>query len=197
MKIKFLSLLVACTLFSAAAFCQKFNFGIKAGTDLHKIQGKSFDEEFKFGYNVGAYAEVKVKKIGIQPEIYFSQVNARTGTGISDLNPTGSTITKIKLSYLNIPILANLYFNPNVALQVGPQVGILVNQDVSLYQNGVDAFKKGDFSLVGGLQIKILKFRVFGRYVVGLNDKNDIKNTSSSEKWKSQTIHLGIGYTIL
>lgn len=180
------------------AFSQKVYLGIKAGADVHKIIGQSFDEEFKFGYHAGAFLEIKGKKIGLQPEVYFSQVNAATGKTASDINNINiNEIKKIKLSYFNIPILVNLYFNKNVALQVGPQFSALVNQDISGESNAENAFKKGDFSLVGGLQIKITRFRVYGRYVAGLNNKNDLKQAIDNSKWKSQTIHFGIGYAIL
>ena len=197
MKIRLLIAVIFFSIFTNAAFSQKtVNLGIMAGTDLHKIMGRSFDEQYKFGYHAGAFLEVKVAKIGIQPEVYFSQVNVQDGndsTRIVSLD----RITKAHLSYLNIPIMVNLYFTKAVALQLGPQFGILVNQNTSGYGNVENAFKSGDFSLAGGLNIKISKFRVYGRYVVGLNDKNDGKVATDNSKWRSQTIHLGVGYAIL
>jgi hypothetical protein len=190
--------LLLTTLFFAliahVSFSQKVNFGVKAGADLGKLKGKSFDEEFKFGFHAGAYVEVKIKKIGIQPEIYFSQINGQTRKNISSDAVLANVNTKVKLNYHNIPILFNYYFNPNVALQFGPQYGILFNENLSAVDNGENAFKKGDFSLNGGLQLKISRFRVYGRYIVGLNDLNDVTN---NEKWKNQVVHLGLGYTIL
>ncbi len=194
MKVKLLSAVIFFSLITSAAFCQKVNLGVMAGIDLNKLKGKSFDEEFKFGYHAGAFVEIKVKKIGIQPEIYFSQVNAKSRKDLNSDAVLSGVDTKIKLSYLNIPILVNFYFNPNVALQLGPQFGILFNENISAVQNGEDAFKKGDFSMAGGLQVKVSRFRVYGRYVVGLNDLNDVTN---NEKWKNQVVHLGIGYSIL
>ncbi len=77
-----------------------------------------------------------------------------------------------------------------LALQAGPQFGILMNQDKDILQNGEQAFKNGDFSMVGGLQLKLLKFRVYGRYVIGLSN---LDNIGDKDKWKSQSIQLGIG----
>jgi hypothetical protein len=57
-------------------------------------------------------------------------------------------------------------------------------------QNGEQAFKNGDFSMIGGLQLKLLKFRVYGRYVIGLSN---LDNIGDKDKWKSQSIQLGIG----
>jgi hypothetical protein len=69
-----------------------------------------------------------------------------------------------------------------------------MNNSNTLVQNGKDAFKKGDFSMVGGLQLNISKIKLYGRYVVGLSNINDIDN---QEKWKNQTIQVGIGFSIL
>ena len=57
-----------------------------------------------------------------------------------------------------------------IAIQAGPQFGVLLDQNKDLLQNGGDAFKSGDFSLVGGVQLNLLKFRIYGRYVGGLTD---------------------------
>ncbi|MEO6070272.1 MAG: outer membrane beta-barrel protein, partial [Chitinophagaceae bacterium] len=80
-----------------------------------------------------------------------------------------------------------------VTLQAGPQYGILLDQNKTLLQNGKEAFAKGDFSLAGGAQIKISKLRLSGRYVVGLNNINDI---DSKDKWKSQAIQLAVGIAL-
>ena len=84
--------------------------------------------------------------------------------------------------------LSNLF-----ALQVGPQFGILIDQNKNLVQNGQDAFKSGDFSMLGGVQLKLTKLRVYGRYAVGLSD---ISNIGNKDKWKSQSIQLGIGLAL-
>ena len=81
-----------------------------------------------------------------------------------------------------------------VTLQAGPQFGILLNQNVSLVQNGKDAFKKGNFGLAAGLQLKVLMLRIYGRYVIGLTNLNDIDN---QDKWTGQGFQIGVGFTFL
>jgi hypothetical protein len=78
-------------------------------------------------------------------------------------------------------------------LQAGPQFGILLDQNKNLLNNGGEAFKSGDFSLVGGAQIKLAGLRLTGRYLVGLNNISDI---SSQSKWKSQGFQLSAGFNI-
>ena len=195
MKFKLVSFVIIFILFAGHAICQPFKFGIKAGTDIHKITGKSFDEGFNFGYHIGAFAEVKLKsKIGIQPEVYFSQVNVKNGTTGNSLYPDFNTIIKAKLSYLNIPVLLNIRPSKHIALQAGPQFGILFNKNDGFVQNGKDAFKSGDISIAAGLQLNLLKLIVYARYVGGISNMNDI---DAKEQWKNHTIHIGVGYSIL
>ena len=177
--------------FSAISHAQKFEFGIKAGVDMHKIEGRSFDEQFAYGYQAGAFAAIPLSnRFGIQPELIFSQVNIDTANDLSspyDFN----NIDKVKLKYFKIPILLN--YNPNkfVSLQAGPQFGILMDDKSTLLENGKSAFKKGDFSMVAGLQLNISSIKIYGRYGIGLNNINDIDN---KEKWKNQNVQLGVGF---
>ena len=72
MKTKFLSLAVA-LLLSNFIFAQ-FHLGIRGGANIVKIDGKSFKEEFSYGYNVGGFAEIGLgKKFSLQPGVDFNQ----------------------------------------------------------------------------------------------------------------------------
>ena len=44
-----------------------------------------------------------------------------------------------------------------------------------------------------GAQVKIAQFRVTGRYLIGLNNINDIDN---QDKWKNQVIQLSFGVAL-
>ncbi len=172
---------------------QGFKVGIKGGADLHKVSGQAFKDQFSFGYHLGGFLDIGLsKKVGIQPEVYFSQVNVDTSSQFSSVYAFNN-IDDVKLQYINIPILLSYKPNNFVSLQAGPQFGILIDQNSNLLENGEEAFKNGDFSMVGGLQLNISKIRLYGRYVVGLSNINDIDNR---DKWKSQTVHLGVGLSL-
>lgn len=195
MKSLFLSAVVALFFFSSS-HAQGFGVGVKVGTNINKIQGQSFKDKFTYGYSAGLFADVKLSnKWSLQPEVLFNQVSADTSDRFSDLYSFNSgKVSSIKLNYLSIPLLLNYNISKGISLQAGPQYGILMSQDKNLLQNGKEAFKKGDFSLLGGLQIKLSSIRVYGRYSVGLNNINDIDNR---DQWKNQSIQLGIGLTLL
>ena len=177
---------------SSTLFSQGLTFGIKAGANMGKITGHSFKDEYKLGYHAGAFVTIGGKKWAIQPEVLFNQVNTDTATSFNQI--TGlNNIKNIKLQYLSIPIMINYNISNILALQFGPQFGILMDQDNSLVQNGKDAFKSGDFSLAAGLQLHLLKFRVYGRFVGGTTDLNNLNN---DDTWKVSAIQLGIGLAL-
>ena len=193
MKTKILTLITIAMIATTSAMAQSFKIGIKGGADINKITGKSFKDQFSFGYHLGGFAEIGLtSRFGIQPEVLFSQVSADTSSQFSELYQFNN-ISKVKLSYLNIPLLLNYMPNKIVSLQVGPQYGILIDQNQNMLKNGKDAFSKGDFSMVGGLQLNISKIKLYGRYAVGLNNINEIDNR---DKWKNQTVHIGLGLTL-
>ena len=195
MKSYFLSLaLVAISLNVANA--QSFHAGIKFGANINKLSGQSFKDEFTYGYHAGIFTEIPIsRKWTIQPEVVFSEVNKDTSSKFSQLyNLNANRASNIKFSYLTVPLILNYNITSLVSLQAGPQFGILLDQHKDLLQNGKAAFKQGDFSMVGGVQVKLSSFRLYARYVVGLNNLNDIDN---QDNWKNQSIQVGVGLSIL
>jgi hypothetical protein len=188
MKTKLLPLVIL-LLVSSSLFSQGITFGIKAGANLGKIDGHSFKDEYNLGYHVGAFATIGSGKWGIQPEVLFNQVNTDTATNFNQITQLHD-VGHIQLQYLSIPIMVNYNLSNIFAIQAGPQFGVLIDKSKNLVQNGKDAFKSGDFSLAAGLQLKVSKFRVYGRFVGGLTDLNNLDN---NDTWKVQMIQLGIG----
>lgn len=107
------------------------------------------------------------------------------------------------LTYLNIPILANLYLLPGLAVKAGVQPGFLLSAkskgkerllgdweefDVS----GTDGLKKFDFSIPLGLSYEISDFVIDARYNLGLTNIND----NDLGKAKNGVIMLTVGYKI-
>ena len=172
---------------------QSLKFGIRAGANMQKIDGMSFKDEFRYGYHAGGALEIMFSpKFGIQPEVLFNQSSTQTGysfdTLYNSINP--GMVKDIKLNYLSIPLLLNFRPVKFITLQAGPQFSVLMSQNKNLLENGKAAFKNGDFSLVGGVQLNIAMIRIYGRYGIGLSNLNDIDNR---DQWKSQTAQLGVG----
>lgn len=192
MKVK-LFIISALALSTGLTFAQGPKIGIKGGASVNKITGQSFNNQFSFGYHVGGFATIKISdKIGIQPEVLINQTNVDTSSKFSDIYAFNK-VNGVKLNQLSIPLLLNYSPNKFVSFQAGPQYSILMNKNKTFIANGKDAFKTGDFSMLGGIQLNITKIRVYARYAVGLSNLNDIDN---KEKWKSQSVQLGVGFTL-
>lgn len=183
---------------STASAQKLLRFGIKGGANLGKIDGAGYDESFKLGYHLGGFAQINlVKGFGIQPELVFSSSatevkNASEFEDVYDYNNIKET--KPKLNYLSIPVLANIDLgSPRFKLQVGPQFSIMTSKKKSVFEEGKEAFKGGDFSAVGGLWLQLPIVNVSARYIIGLSDVSDV---ASTEKWKNQAIQLGVGITL-
>jgi hypothetical protein len=192
MKTKVLPL-IAALLFSQVMFAQ-FHIGIKGGANIIKIDGKSFKDEFRFGYHLGGFMEIGLNnKWSVNPEVIFNQYSTTVDSNFKHIYQDVFKQSNVKLNYLSIPIVLNYKFIGPISLQAGPQFGILLDKNKTLLQNGSNAFKNGDFSMVAGAQVKLAALRVTGRYVVGLSNINDIDNQN---KWKSQGIQLSLGLAL-
>jgi Outer membrane protein beta-barrel domain len=196
MKTK-LFLSAAFMIIASASFAQFIKVGIKAGANVGKIDGKSFDEQFKYGYHVGGFVEIKLSdKFKIQPELLWNQVNSDTSGDFRTLYKDAlnfNTLSNVKLGYISIPVLVSYSPIKYLSFQAGPQFGILIDKNQNLLQNGKQAFKAGDFSMLGGAQLNISSLRIYGRYNIGLANINDIDN---KDKWKSQGFQVGVGVAL-
>ncbi len=179
---------------SGSLFAQGFHLGLKAGTNLSSIDGEGFSSGFKWGFTAGAFAELNINKhIGIQPEFLFNQTNTRTADNFDEVYRSfGYSDRDVYLNYLTIPILLSIRPIPLISILVGPQFGIKLSDNISTSE--LNAFKSGDFSIVGGAQVNLGGFKAGARYVLGLNNLNDI---NSNYKWTNQTIQLYIGFRLI
>lgn len=196
MKKRFLPLFIFALAISSVSFAQGgFHLGIKGGVNLYKVEGKSFKQEFQHGYNFGGFAEINFNdKWGIQPEVLWNQSNATTSDEFKDIYEEIATqVRDVKLNYLSIPLLLNYRPSKFFTFQAGPQFGILLNKDQDFVDNSKEAFRTGDFSLLGGVQLNFGGAKIGGRYVVGLTNINDIDNR---DKWKNQGFQLYAGFRL-
>jgi len=195
MKTKLLLPLLAAVLCSQVAMAQ-FHIGVRAGANINKIEGKSFKDEFKYGYLLGGFAEIGVgRKFSINPEVLFNQYTGTVSSEYKDIyeGVFNSDQSKVKINYLSIPLVLDYKLLGPIHLQAGPQFSILMNKDKNFLENGGDAFTKGDLALHGGVQLKLSALRITGRYVVGLNNINDIDN---QDRWRSQAFQVSAGFAL-
>lgn len=182
-------------LLAGTATAQHLKIGPRVGATLYKIDNVAFTDEFNWGFHAGGFIEAMwSKKWGIQPEVLFNQSNTQTATRFDQLyqsiNP--GVIKDVKLNYLSIPVLLNWRPVNFLTFQAGPQFSVLMQKDRNLLDDGKAAFTGNNVSLLGGVQLNIFQFRVYGRYGLGLSNVNNVNN---SERWNSQGIQIGAGFT--
>jgi Outer membrane protein beta-barrel domain len=163
------------------SFGQRIDIGIKGGVNFSKLEIPEISTSNKTGYHLGAYSLFKFGKLGLQPEIIFSQQGSKVDLGDWD--------TK----YINIPIILKLYLAGGFNLQAGPQFGFL--NKAELDGNSIeDDLKNADVSAGLGLGWDApmgLKFDA--RYNLGLTDNSDDPAYASI---KSQVFQLSLGFRI-
>ncbi|MBK6992551.1 MAG: PorT family protein [Chitinophagaceae bacterium] len=194
MKSKFLFLLAAIML--SNAMMAQFHIGVKGGANITKVDGESFKDQFRYGYHLGGFAEIRMgNKFVLQPEVLFNQYATKLDSSYKNVyDDVFGGNSNIKLNYLSIPIVINYkLIGSFLSLQAGPQFGILIDQSKTVLQNGGNAFKNGDLSMLAGLQFKIAALRINGRYAIGLNNISDLPDDG---KWKSQGFQLSVGLAL-
>src|SRR6187455_2816654 len=159
-----------------------FRWGFKGGLNLNKIEGQSFNNEFSYNYALGGFTQINFsRKLGIQPEINFVQTSAEQSDDITDIYDDlflGGDQKKAKLDYLKFAGLLNIDIGPSqrVKLQLGPQWGFLLDEAVDSLKSPQDVFKKGEFSVLGGIMLYFSQAQDGIRYEIGLTNVNGIDN---------------------
>lgn len=150
-----------------AAVAQETHFGLKAGVNASSVEvSNGTDYDGKAGLYAGGLAHIHITRhFALQPEIYYSM----QGGKVDDF--------KLKLNYINIPLLAQYMALDGFRLQTGPQLGILTSAktesgDVEI--NRKDAYSSTDFSWVFGVGYLFPQgIGIDGRYNLGISNIND------------------------
>lgn len=188
---KKINFVVLAILFSTSAmFAQaQFSVGIKGGLNFAKFDASQFGESVKgkTGFHGGAFALIKLSKIGIQPELIFSQQGSkvRFASGEGEGN----------FDYINIPVMLKLYTVAGINLQLGPQFGFLSKAEVD-GDNVKDSFKGSDLSLgIGAGWDLPFGLTIDARYNLGLSKIED--NDPAYEAVKNQVLQVSLGYKLI
>lgn len=160
----------------------KIDIGIKGGLNFSKLDVSNVSSSSKTGYHAGGYALFRIKKIGIQPEVIFSEQGS-----VVDLENWNS-------KYLNIPLIFKYYLLAGLNLQAGPQFGFLNKAELD-GQDVKDLLKSSDISLGLGLGWDTpFRLSFDARYNLGLSEINDVPG---SETIKNQVFQISVGISLI
>jgi hypothetical protein len=156
--------------FVQMSYAQSVQFGIKAGANYANVTGSKINTNAIINYHAGIVAKIGLTKgLSFQPELLYTTQGASYETALADY--------KNELGYIVIPAMLQIHLSKSITLDMGPQVGFLLNE-----KNNFDVQKSNTFdaSANAGLGLKITN-SIFAqaRYCVGLTKlqpNSDIKN---------------------
>lgn len=195
---KKLFLMAAVMFASVASYAQhavgSFTLQPKVGINIADLT-KADDSKVRVGLAAGAEFEYQATDmLGISFGALYSMQGAKAD---------GSDAA-IKLDYINIPILANVYVAKGFAVKLGIQPGFKVNSSMSAKANGVsasadmDGVKSFDFSIPVGVSYEFNNFVLDGRYNFGVTKwADDIKvagQTLGGVDSKHSVFQITLGY---
>jgi hypothetical protein len=177
----------ALLLFSSAHAQTEVAIGIKGGPNFATFDISDFEGSLKnrTGIHVGAFSLFKLGKIGIQPEVIYSQQGSKIRIDGQELEGN--------FQYMNIPIMLKLYTVLGLNLQVGPQFGFLSSAEID-GNNVKEIYKNSDTSLAFGVGWDLpMRLTVDARYNLGLSDIND---SSTDNTVKNQVFQISVGFKL-
>ena len=133
--------------------------------------------KMKVGFTAGAELEYQVSDIfSLSGGVMYAQEGVKFDTGV-DFKIGNKKFevkdAKTNLAYINVPVMANVYVVPGLAVKLGVQPAFAVDKD------GTDA-KGFDLAIPVGLSYEFSNVVIDGRYNWGVTkvfDKPDAKNS--------------------
>jgi opacity protein-like surface antigen len=197
---------IMCLILGSAQYAHsqaQFAIGIKAGPNFANIDTKSSASEnykSRAGFHGGAFVLIKASKIGIQPEVIFSQQGSKV--------KINSRNFESNFSYVNIPIILKLYTVAGINIQAGPQFGFVTNAETPVQdqlnpgsykmEDVKDKMKSSDFTVALGLGWDLpFGLTVDARYNMGVSKLFKDAPTQPTEDAKNQVFQLSVGYKLI
>jgi hypothetical protein len=186
---RILCALSAVVLIAGAVTAQQTHFGLKGGVNFSSVAVNGGDDyEGKTGVHLGGLAHIHISRhFAIQPELVYSMQGGQDE----------SENMKLKLNYVNIPLLAQYMTNEGFRLQTGPQLGILASAKSKfgdVEYDSDDDVSTVDFSwLFGASYLFPSGFGLDARYNLGISNISD----DESFEARNRVFQLGVFYQFM
>jgi hypothetical protein len=191
--------------------------GIKGGPTFSTVSVED-DEGADFGnltaFGIGAFLRIPAGAVAFQPELLY----VGKGSKVTEADFGGNVDLKIKLSYIEIPLLIQvpigagqgatpyIFGGASLAFETGctfSAEGDGVSLDIDCDEGDEEDLefqrKKFDYGAVIGAGLRLPAgsgaFLVEGRYTLGLADLNDL-NEDNSIKNRSAAVYVGYSLAI-
>lgn len=185
-------LLPVCLLFSGVIItnAQGIAIGARAGVNFanESISGGGFtaSPDSRTSFLLGAYAKIMFSdKMGIQPELFYSSLGAKSGSDV------------LKTNYLSLPIFFRYNVTENVHFLAGPSFSMLLSAKDESGGSSADVkdqFNTMDIGVVPGIGVDFGPFNAGIRYSIGVS--NIAKDASSGYTVKNTAFQIVAGYKL-
>ncbi|MEL1241661.1 porin family protein [Flavobacterium flavipallidum] len=206
-------------LLAAAILCFSFaNFtnaqslepsvGIKGGLNFSNLYTDDVDDNNMLtSFNAGLYLNLPISTAAsIQPEFNFS----RKGSELVYDNAFATGTTRLKLNYLEMPVLLKLNVTPNFNIHFGPYAAYLIDGKATNETNNGsfnfeenisnDDLNKWDYGLSGGIGFDFASTSLGIRYNYGLQtigkEKTFNGSTYTFPDSKNSSLSLYVGFKL-
>lgn len=150
-------------------FAMQAQFGIKGGVNFSNFRGDASDDfNVSTNWHLGVVYETEITNfLSFQPELLYSVMGAENDD------------RDYKLGYFSVPLMLKIYPTEGFNIQLGPQLGMLVNES-----DNFDAYKSEtfDFGLAAGLEFFLTNnLFIQARYYSGskrVAEHVELKNTA-------------------
>lgn len=186
------------------ANAQDIVFGLKAGLNTSNWYGANDDVSdiynTRSSVHVGALLELNInEKFSLQPEIIYNITGAKVNPIDASRDAVPSSDVLLDVQYISVPLMIQYKFKNNFQLELGPQMGFLVDALANVDGENVnikDEFEKRDLALNAGLGYKFDNGIFFNvRYVYGMSK---IARHLDNENWvKNNIFQFSTGYRFL
>jgi hypothetical protein len=146
-------LLFAFLLITIFLSAQNFNAGIRFGLCGSQVNGDRLSGFNKLGVLGGGFVNRKItEKVSLQMEIVFIQKGSRKPTDINN------TFYRMRVHYIEVPILFLYHATKKITLTAGPSYGTLIfseeNDEFGVYKN-TQPFRKYELAGNAGIIYKL------------------------------------------
>jgi hypothetical protein len=190
---KKVKVLLIALVISVSGISQSIDLGVKAGVNFSSINYDNVASSSITGFQAGVFAGIKFSdKLGVQADVLYSKQGAEL--------TVSNVLQQIDLSYVNVPIVLKYYVFQGLNIQVGPQFGFVINDNIKEILAGQVDAKSADVSGVVGLGYDLpLGLRVDARYNFGFSDVLDgiVPGQTNKGDSSNKVFSIAVGYSLL
>lgn len=182
---------------SASAQLPKFNFGIKGGVNIAKLQADWANTDNRLGYQAGVWARIGAVGFYVQPEAYLGSKGGDFGS-VDQNGTTYSGSGKVKFTTLDVPVLVGNKIGVdklNFRYMAGPIISFLLDKNAKTnYTNATNFsdYKNQTIGAQAGIGVDLGNLTVDLRYEKGLTNVSE----SGQYDQKQNLWHISLGYKL-